>query len=75
MEKKQLTDPVTLINLGRMNSKSQSVKEYIESNLDPKVFCKFCGRELKHPKSKEQGYGQGCYKRWVKGRAHKRSLV
>lgn len=71
----QTTDPVVLIQLGRMNGKSAEVAEYIDSKLNPKVFCKFCGRELKNTKSKQNGYGQGCYTRWVRSRRHKRNLI
>lgn len=69
-------DVIALIQIGgRRNGKSASMKEYVEAKLNPKVFCKFCGRALKSEKSKEMGCGQGCFKRWVKGRSHKRSLI
>lgn len=55
--------------------KSYSIVKYIESVLNPKVYCKFCGRVLKNSKSKQNGYGQGCYERWVKSKTYKRSLV
>ena len=69
-------DPVIVITkASRSQGNSKALKQYVEQQLNPSVFCKFCGRELKNPKSKELGYGQGCYKRWVKSRACKRSLI
>ena len=72
---KEIEDPVVLIQLGRMNKKSTGVANYLKEKLEPKVFCKFCGRELKNAKSVKNGYGQGCYKKWVKSRSHKRRLI
>lgn len=69
------TDQVVIVNYARMNGKAAMMKEYVEARLNPKVFCKFCGRQLKSDKSKQNGYGQGCYARWVKSRANKRSLI
>ena len=43
--------------------------------MEEKVCCVFCGRILKNSKSKELGYGRGCYKKYIKSWAHKRKLL
>lgn len=52
-----------------------SLARYVNEVTNPKIYCKFCGRVLKNAKSKQNGFGQGCYERWVKSRSNKRSLV
>ena len=61
--------------LGSKNGKRYNIAKYVESVINPKVYCKFCGKVLKNPKSKQNGFGKGCYEKWVKSKAHKRRLV
>ena len=56
-------------------AKALSIARYIDNVLNPKVYCKFCGRQLKTEQSKKNGYGQGCYNRWIKSKNSKRSLI
>lgn len=74
LDEVKLDNKIT-IPVDRHNGKSYSIAKYVESVLNPRVYCKFCGRLLKNAKSKQNGFGQGCYERWVKSRSNKRSLV
>ena len=75
MKEEVKLDNGTDIPLSRHNGKSLSIARYVDSILNPKVYCKFCGRILKNAKSKQNGFGQGCYDKWIKSRSHKRRLV
>lgn len=35
-------------------------------------LCRRCGRKLKSEKSKERGFGDACYKKWVAEHGHKK---
>lgn len=63
------------VPVDRHNGKSLTIARYVENIVNPKVYCKFCGRVLKNRKSKLKGYGQSCYDRWVSSRDHKRRLI
>lgn len=62
-------------NLGRKNGKRYSIAKYVESVVNPKVYCKFCGRQLKNRESKLKGYGQSCFDRWSASKNTKRRLI
>lgn len=54
--------------------KNNSIEKYIEENLSPSVYCKYCGRKLTTQDSIVRGYGITCYKKHKQGKTRK-SLI
>lgn len=46
-----------------MNKSIKSIEKYIEENLNPSVYCKYCGKKLTTSESRLRGFGMVCYKK------------
>ncbi len=58
-----------------MNSKeTNSIKKYIDETTNPKIYCRYCHKELKSTESKILGCGRSCFKKHQK-KEKKRTLI
>ena len=53
---------------------TNTIVKYIDETTNPKVYCRYCHKELKTIESKLLGCGKSCFKKYQK-KERKKSLI